>query len=297
MDREKVLEALENSKAAVESAINALQEELPEAEKAAEQAELETEEAPKFDFITALHEAGISHVEDKIITIPTAYGTAALWKPSKDLDKVVIQLNSNQLDYAKMTGKKDPIDWMPVTIDGDVIYPLFLRQTGNGEETRWILFWKHTRDWDVDDNYILPIRTDGKALAENEPPIGVSSCAVDAVLAVIRTMITLDSLTFELPEVYYKVTKPGMVCKGKQYQLHRIYTHDVNRDGDLVLYENGFHFATNILAAVSWYRFSTDNELYRVQVGKNRKIDERGVGVTDSLLFLDQLDWSRLTIE
>lgn len=290
---DKALEMLKASQSALESAINAIRafgnDSAPVCkirieidgdgydDEDEEDSELEPEE-PAFDLVSALHEAGVHQVEDKIIVVPTAYGSAALVKPS-DMNEVLSQLDEDETS---------DIDWVCVSIHGDTI----LRDDDQGD---WILFVRHTDDME-DYNYVIPIDVDQYLFALHRQrhnrtvERGIKYETVDDMLTVLQILFS-ELLDLELPELYWKVTKPGMVCKDQQYQLHKLFTYD----GIPTLHKCGYHFAANKLTLLQWYPFSKDNELYLVQVGKNKEIDEEnGVGVTDSILFVEKVDWANL---
>ena len=99
-----------------------------------------------------------------------------------------------------------------------------------------------------------------------------------------------------LPDLRWKVTKPGMICKGMHYELNKLNKFE----GEVELHEAGYHYAWDPNNLFTWYRrFDPNNEVYLVQVsgGGNKSIvmeDEHGVGVTDRILFVKKIDWKDL---
>lgn len=137
------------------------------------------------------------------------------------------------------------------------------------------------------ESYILPI--DLAEIIKNGEISGTAFTAEEIHLGKV-IQFAKENCDLTLPQIRWKVTKPGMVCRGKQYTIGSPYLYDE----PICLHKTGYHYATDPMALFTWYRkFDPENEVYIVQVGEHIEGDT-GVGVTNSLYFIKQIDWKDL---
>ena len=242
------------------------------------------DEEPEVNVYDLIHAAGVRKINDALIAMPTVYGRVLLMHPSIDvetaMDEIMSALDETEADVPDLM-------LVPVTINGGNI--VFDPQTVTGDD--WIMFIKE------DDNGLVEKLFSGRTVfpilmdeITNDHSLGGAVCvnATDAVVAA-ASMLNAGMIDFEVPHVAYKVTKPGMKCKGEQYTMDEIYVFD----GEIELHKKGYHFADNKAALYNWYRpFDSQNEVYRVQV--QDPVIENGIGVTDSIIFTEKLDWDNI---
>ncbi len=152
----------------------------------------------------------------------------------------------------------------------------------------WLLFPEIPQDINAE-SYILPI--DLAKIIKNGEISGTAFSAEEIHLGRLL-QFAKENCDLSLPQTRWKVTKPGMICRGKQYSLDEEYYFD----GTISLHEAGYHYATDPMALFTWYRkFDPKNEVYLVQVGKCLE-GNTGVGVTDNLYFIKKIDWKDLLL-
>ena len=199
-----------------------------------------------------------------VFLIDTIYGRGVLL--NRNAEKYLL----DEKDYA-----------LPVRLEGtEFLYDC----TAN--EAEWLLFPEFPQDTNAE-SYIIPIEL--AEIIKNGEISGTAFTAEEIHLGKILKFAK-ENCDLNLPQIRWKVTNPGMVCRGMQYSLGKEYYYD----GIICLHEKGFHYATNWCALFTWYRkFDPANEVYLVQVGERIEGDT-GVGVTNSLYFIKQIDWKDL---
>lgn len=204
--------------------------------------------------------------QDKIpvFLIDTIYGRCVLVNRSAEAHLL------DEKDYA-----------LPVKLDGtNFLYDC------TATVADWLLFPEIPQDVYAE-SYILPI--DLAEIIKNGEISGTAYTAEEIYLGRLL-QFAKENCDLSLPQIRWKVTKPGMICRGMQYSVGKEYYYD----GAISLHEAGYHYATDPMALFTWYRrFNPENEVYLVQVGDHIEGDT-GVGVTDSLYFIKKLDWKDL---
>lgn len=226
-----------------------------------------------------------------VFLIPTVYGKGVLIK--KEYEEYLIHEKGEAL---------------PVTLnDQGIIYEYKslddIYGTSADDEPDWLLFVdkdtpfvdKDTpRTISTDKCYVLPFK---KEDIIKDGAIGGGAFTPDE-LKYGKAYSVICEADLRLPELRWKVTKPGMSCKGMQYELNKLYEFD----GDVELHKAGYHYAWDTNNLFTWYRrFNPKNEVYLVQIrggglGHDSIVleDEHGIGVTDTILFVKQIDWKDL---
>lgn len=218
-----------------------------------------------------------------VFLIPTVYGKGALIK--KEYEEYLIHEKGEAL---------------PVTLnDQGIIYEYKslddIYGTADDVEPEWLLFvdkdTPHTIE-KVYKCYVLPFKIEDII---KDGAIGGGAFTPDE-LKYGKAYSVICEADLCLPERRWKVTKPGMTCKGMHYELNKLYEFE----GEVELHEAGYHYAWDPNNLFTWYRrFDPNNEVYLVQVsgGGDKSIvmeDEHGVGVTDRILFVKKIDWKDL---
>lgn len=227
------------------------------------------------DMLTQAEEVGKSQDKIPVFLIPTVYGTGALIHCSAE----------NTLVHEKDSALRVDIQSNSLIYDEE-----------KAHDAEWFLFvYKGVLHRDkVWRKYILPfdmedIHEDGaiKAIFFSEEEMRRGNAY---------------SIYYEtdlcLPDIRWKVTKPGMRCKDMHYELGKYFPYR----NELQLHSSGYHFANDPHALLTWYRhFSLSNEVYLVQIpghkdGKHKVIlDEKSqIGVTDGILFLNKISWEEI---
>ena len=241
----------------------------------------------KIDVLAMLDEAEQAAKEQgkiPVFLIPTVYGNGALVK--KEYEEYLIHEKGEAL---------------PVFMnDQGIIYEYKsmddIYGTTEDIETEWLLFADQKtphRIEEVGERYVLPYRKediikegaiDGGAFTPDELKYG-------------KAFSVISEADLYLPDIRYKVTKPGMVCKGMQYELNKLYEFE----GEVKLHAAGYHFAYYVNNLFTWYRnFDPNNEVYLVQIGGDARNDSvvldggTGIGVTNKILFVKRLEWKDL---
>ena len=144
------------------------------------------------------------------------------------------------------------------------------------KDNDWLLFPEMPLTVDSE-KYIIPI--DIAAIIKNGNISGTAFTKDEIHLGKLLQFVKENS-ELVLPEIRWKVTKPGMVCRGEQYALGMPYLYD----GPIYIHKSGYHYATDPMALFTWYRrFDPKNEVYLVQVGGESIEGDTGVGVTNNL--------------
>lgn len=248
---------------------------------------IKTEEV-NIDVLAMLDEAEKAAKEQgkiPVFLIPTVYGKGALIK-------------KEYVEY--LIHEKE--DALPVTLnDQGIIYEYKslddIYGTVDDVDPDWLLFvdqkTPHTIE-EVGERYVLPYRKEDIITAG---AIGGSAFTPDE-LKYGKAFSVIAEADLYLPDIRYKVTKPGMVCKGMQYELDKFYEYD----GDIELHKAGYHYAYYVNTLFTWYRnFDPTNEVYLVQVGSGVHKDDSivleagtGIGVTNKILFVKKINWKDL---
>lgn len=230
------------------------------------------DEVKVLDLLMQVEEVGNSQDKIPVFIIPTVYGSGAL--VHRSAEQYLVHEKSSALS---------------ISIHANCL----IYDSDREREADWFLFVNKGvlhRD-KISRKYILPI--DMEDISED-----------DAIKTIFFSKDELQrgaayNIYYEadlcLPEIRWKVTKPGMRCKDMHYEMKKYYTYS----DEIRLHKAGYHFANSPHVLSTWYRhFNIINEVYLVQVpsktDKNHKIildrkSERGV--TNSILFLSQITW------
>lgn len=230
-------------------------------------------------------------VDNRLIPVPTEYGTLILWKPTfKGIEDIFREIDENEdegvlqsdpngiperlLSYSKVRFEDDKIIMVPSL---------------NGMGTLgWMALWIDTPQnfhfdadgapVEMDVDYIIPVKMD--VLKKNPAPVCMS---VDSMKSALLALNTLGFVGFTLPDVFWKITRPGGICRDMTYETGKMY----HFPGEVKLHEAGYHYATDFNKLIDWYSpFDGRNEIYYVQVAKAAvRVEEDGVGVTDGILI------------
>lgn len=241
----------------------------------------------KIDVLAMLNEAENAAKEQgkiPVFLIPTVYGKGALIK--KEYEEYLVHEKG---------------DALPVKLEEYGIVYDFKSFTDAyrsfDDEPDWLLFvdkdTPHTID-KLDKYYVLPFKVEDVI---KDGAIGGGAFTPDE-LKYGKAYSVICEADLCLPDLVWKVTKPGMICKGMHYELNKLYEFE----GEVELHKAGYHYAWNPNNLFTWYRrFDPSNEVYLVQVrggGYGYKSlvmeDEHGVGVTDRILFVKKIEWKDL---
>ena len=230
------------------------------------------DEVKVLDMLKQADEVGKSQNKIPVFLIPTVYGAGALIHHSAE----------NALVHEKDSALRVDIQENSLVYDETKAY-----------DAEWFLFVNKGvlhRD-KMSKKYILPI--DMEDVREDEA-IKTIFFSTDELQRGAAYNIYFEA-DLCLPEIRWKVTKPGMRCKDMHYEMKKYYTYS----DEIRLHKAGYHFANSPHVLSTWYRhFNIINEVYLVQVpskmDKNHKIilDKKSErGVTNSILFLSQITW------
>lgn len=232
----------------------------------------------------------IHHVGNpwNVTMLPTLYGTVALVQnttPGTNFDEFLACIPENMHHHPVFFVSEDIIcDAACKRENADALMVYFA-----DDDTQM--------DWlpaDIDTvrtiRYVIPIDTE--AIIEATGFGGAACACVSDVIDVLESANEDGTLDFKMPKIGWKITKPGMTCRGVQYALGQWYVYD--GETPIELHKHGCHYATDPKLLFSWYRpFDDDNEVYMVQIGPNH-IDGSRASVTDRMLFLERIQWSEI---
>jgi len=84
----------------------------------------------------------------------------------------------------------------------------------------------------------------------------------------------------------YKVTDPDFQCRGFQYELKKIFTHD----GNISLCNSGFHFCADLNDCFDYYQFDSKNRVFEIEAYGEIKT-EGNKSCSQQIHFLRELTW------
>ena len=177
-----------------------------------------------------------------------------------------------------------PVEVNTMTYDNGMVNEMFVyNPTLEDEAVKYALIVPK-QDVNKDVGYTFPINGSYAGMG------GVATDPVDMVNAV-RTLYGTINEPITLPIIGYKVTKPDGSCKGMVYETNQLFT----TDEEIVMHRSGFHFALNPNMLKTWYKGPyINNRPWIVQAGPYVEQNNRGIAVSDGIIFVKELDWADL---
>ena len=241
------------------------------------------------DLLTVLGDEGLLGKRNIVIPVPTIYGKALLWNP-RDVGRAYDALNGTE---------RPGLFCEPAFIQGKNIQIPALKDFSMGD---WLFIWvdpQYADDMEAlasgyeyvgRDEYGVTIPVNLDQIRSQDMPVCETP---EDIAAVAMAMASFGALTFRLPYIFWKVTKPGRVCKGLTYEMGIPCKYQA----EIHLHKSGFHFATDPKRLLTWYTpFRANNEVYVVQVDRNSDviIDPDDTGVARSIMLTKRIAWEDL---
>jgi len=89
----------------------------------------------------------------------------------------------------------------------------------------------------------------------------------------------------------YKVTDAKMQCRGYQYELGKVYTHN----GKIEPCSSGFHYCEQANDCFNYYNFNSENRVFEV-VDYGKSVKDGDKTCTSSIEFVRELSWQEVLV-
>jgi len=121
---------------------------------------------------------------------------------------------------------------------------------------------------------------------------GASGCGCgatdlrDAASAVEFALKANSFLPAAMPAIGFKIFHADMRSRNMRYaEMERAEV-----EGELQFHKNGIHYAVEPSLLMDWYRDPEDCRIYLVQVGTRTMVNQKGIGVTNAIVPLKEIE-------